>query len=44
MDTDISLHDLAEHEQAITLMLNRDYVHAAAYRGDNMAELAEEYR
>lgn len=44
MDTDISLHDLAQHEQAITLMLNRDYVHAAAYRGDNMAELAEEYR
>ena len=44
METDISLHDLAEHEEAITLMLNRDYVHPAPYTGNNFAQLAEEYR
>lgn len=44
MQTDISLHDLAEQEQAVTLMLHPEYVHAAPFTGDNYIELAQEYR
>ncbi len=44
METDISLHDLAEQEEAVTLMLNPEYVHLVPYTGDNLSSLSEEYR
>ncbi len=44
METNLSLHDLAKQEEAITLMLHPEYVHLAPYMGDNLASLAEEYR
>ena len=44
METDISLHDIAEHEEAIALMLNPEYIHTLPFTGDNYIALAEEYR